>query len=543
MADPEKNIAWQLLERALEAGWGDRVALREGERALTYAQLRDQAARLATALRTLRIARGDRVALYMPDSLEAAVALLGTLYMGAVAVPLSELGRANDVRDLLGDSDAVAVVVHASLRASLAEIRGELPGLREVLVVSPPGSPAGGGVGRDPGERDFASLVRGASPAPAPAAVDDETTAMILYSAGAHAGPDEGLAAKRRGVPHCHATPLRAFESLCAGPLPLDADDRVLSVVRMWTAYGLGTGLLFPLAAGAEALLLPQQPSSRAVFAAMESFQPTVLFATPSVYGQMARDAEGEGLTRPLSALRFCVSGAEDMPPRVIGKVRKVLGAEVMVGYGLTEAFQFVLYGPAGDGRPGACGRPVPGFDVRVVDDEGNEVGADEIGTLEIAGPTLALGYWNDTRSTLRGGWLTTRDRFMVDEGGNYYHCGRSDHLFKVGGKWVLPAEVEQALLANEAVWECAVVGADDEDGLIKPLAFVVPNIGHEPGPELEKTLREYVKQELAPYKYPRWIEFVDELPKGPHGKVLRYKLRDRTRATRRHRRAETAGS
>jgi benzoate-CoA ligase len=527
------NLAGRLLDGALQHGWGERIALREGARTVTYHQLRDQAARLATALRTLRIARGDRVAILMPDTIEAAVALLGAIYHGAVAVPLSELARANDIGDLLADSGASAIVVHTSLRASLDEVAASVPTLREVMAVG----------GRGPGQRDFVSLVRGAAPAAEAAMVDPESTAVLMYSAGAHGEREEGAASRRRGVPHSHATPLRAFESLCRGPLPLDEQDRVLSVARMWTAYGIGAGLVFPLAAGAETLLLPEQPHSRVLFAAMQSFLPTVLFATPSLLGQLSRDALKAGLDRPLAALRFCVSGAEDLPVRVAEKVRQVLGADVTVSYGLTEAFQFVLFGAGATGRPGACGRPVPGFDVRVVNDAGEEVGADEIGTLEIRGPTVAIGYWNDNRATLRQGWFKTRDRFLVDRDGNYYHCGRGDDLFKVGGKWVSPAEVEQALLAHEAVWECAVIGADDEDGLIKPLAFVVPNIGHDPGPELERGLREYVKKELAPYKYPRWIEFLGELPKGPQGKVLRYKLRDKVLTSPRARRAETAGS
>jgi len=525
------NLASKLLDDAIERGWGERIALREGPRALTYHQLRDQVARAAAALGSLRIARGDRVAVLMPDTIEAAVALLGAIYHGAVAVPLSELARANDIADLLVDSGASAVVVHGSLRAGIEQVVGVVPGLREVLVVG----------GRGPGQRDFLSLVRGAAPAADPAIVDPDGTAILLYSAGAHGELAEGAAGRRRGVPHTHATPLRAFESLCRGPLPLGEDDRILSLVRLWTAYGLGAGLIFPLAAGAETLLLPEQPTSRTIFAALESFRPTVLLATPSVYGQLARDAELRGQERPLASLRFCVSGAEDMPTPVTDKVRQVLGADVTVSYGLTEAFQFVLCGPAALGRPGACGKPVPGFDVRVVDDAGEEIGADEIGTLEIRGPTVAAGYWNDNRSALRQGWFKTRDRFLVDRDGNYYHCGRADDLFKVGGKWVSPAEVEQALIGHEAVWECAVVGADDEDGLIKPFAFVVPNIGHEPGPELEEELREYVKKELAPYKYPRWIEFLTDLPKGPQGKILRYKLRDKVRTSPRARRAETA--
>ena len=533
LANQHNNLASLLLDDAVAAGWADRVAVREGTRVATYGQLRDQVARAATALRSLRIARGDRVAVLMPDTIEAAIAVLGTIYHGAIAVPLSELGRANDVRDLLVDSGASACIVHSSLRPSIDEVRGEVPGLREVIVVGE----------RGPGERDFASLLRSSSPVAEPAHVEPESIALVLYSAGAHAGTDEHGAVRRRGVPHSHMTPIRAFEALRSGAISMGENDRVLSVVRLWTAYGLGTGLLFPLMAGAEALFIPEQPSSRAVFSALSSFQPTILLATPSVYGQLARDADTAAAKRPLASLRYCVSGAEDMPPRVVEKVRQALGVEVTVGYGLTEAFQFVLCGPATTGRPGACGRPVEGFELQIVGEHGDPVGVDEIGTLEIRGPTMALGYWNDTRMTLRDGWFTTRDRFMVDGEGNYYHCGRADHLFKVGGKWVSPAEVEQALVANEAVWECAVVGADDEDGLIKPLAFVVPNIGHEPGPELERALREYVKQELAPYKYPRWIEFVSELPKGPTGKVLRYKLRDRIRGSGRSRRAETAGS
>jgi benzoate-CoA ligase len=216
--------------------------------------------------------------------------------------------------------------------------------------------------------------------------------------------------------------------------------------------------------------------------------------------------------------------------------VRHVLGTEVMVGYGLTEAFGFVLAGP-GSGRPGACGRPVPGFDLRLVDEAGQPVGPDEIGTLELRGPTVAQSYWGDATPTVdREGWFRTPDRFLIDRDGNYHHCGRVDQLFKVGGKWVSPAEVERALLAHEAVWECAVIGAEDEDGLLKPFAYVVANIGHTPGRSLEAELREYVRRELSPYKYPRWIEFVAELPKGPHGKVLRYKLRDRLKSSRRRR-------
>jgi acyl-coenzyme A synthetase/AMP-(fatty) acid ligase len=273
----------------------------------------------------------------------------------------------------------------------------------------------------------------------------------------------------------------------------------------------------------------------------MREFKPTVLFATPSLYSQLAHDAEISQITKPLAGLRDAVAGAEGMPEQLIPRIRTVLGTEVVVGYGLTEIFQFALAGRSNDpgARPGVCGKPLAGVDVRLVDEDGDAVGVDEIGTLELHSDSLFTGYWGGdaSDSDLRAdGWFTTRDRFMIDREGFYHHCGRVDDLFKVGGKWVSPVEVERALIAHEAVWECAVIGADDEDGLITPLAFVVVNVGHAGGPNLELELKEYVKSTLAPYKYPRWIEFVDALPRGPGGKLLRYKLRPQ----RRKRRAET---
>jgi benzoate-CoA ligase family protein len=509
MGDAVANLPRRIFERAREKGWSDRVALREPAREWSYERLEDQVRRVHTALRSLRVSRGDRVAVFMPDTLEAAAAILGVIHMGAIAVPLSELCTAMDIRDYVTDCGAVAAVVHASLEPTVDEIRTEVPTLREVIVVGSAKS----------GERDFLSLVRGAAPAAESADVELKDTAMVLYSAGA----SEGV---RRGVPHAHATPFIAFESYCRGVLGMTEQDRVFSVVRLSTAYGLGTGLLFPLIAGAEATLLPEQPTSDAILSVLDAQAPTVLFATPSVYGQLARDAEAAKLRKPLAKVRACVSGAEGMPPQLIARARTILGTEVSVGYGLTEAFQFVLASKPGDVRPGSCGRLVPQFDARIMGRKGARLGANEIGTLYIKGPTVSGKYFNRGDAGLvDGGWFPTRDRFMVDDEGYYIHCGREDDLFKVGGKWVSPTEVEQSLLGHEAVWECAVIGADDQDGLVKPLAFVVPNIGHVGSEKLASELREHVKSELAPYKYPRWIEFVDALPKGPTGKVLRYKL------------------
>src|SRR5687767_4194766 len=218
------------------------------------------------------------------------------------------------------------------------------------------------------------------------------------------------------------------------------------------------------------------------------------------------------------------------MPARLWTRCKERLGLEVLQGYGLTEAFHFVISNLAGRTRPGASGVVIDGFEARLVaEDDGHSLGPNEIGTLEVRGPTIAGEYWNkppESRVTFRdGGWLHTGDRFLVDADGFWFHCGRTDDLFKVGGKWVSPAEVERTLLQHEAVWECAVVGVEDENGLTKPLAYVVTNVGHHGSIALERELIAFVKREIAPYKYPRWIEFVDALPKGPTGKILRYKL------------------
>ncbi|HEX4455263.1 MAG TPA: benzoate-CoA ligase family protein [Kofleriaceae bacterium] len=516
------NLASWLLDGALANGAGPRIALREGDRAWTYDQLADQIGRLSAALRGLRLSRGERVLVFMRDTLEAATAILATIHAGAVAVPVNELATSDDIHDYVQHAGAVIAITDQNHEVRLDAIRNETPDLRDVICVD----------AKLEGSHDFAKLVASTQAQPA-APSGENDVAVLLYSAGS---PGELSA-----VPHTQRTIEAARDSFAKQLLSLAATDRVLSIARLSTAYGLGAGLMLPLTVHAESLLFPAQPHSQPIFDALDTFKPTVLFATPSVYAQLAHDAESKQLAKPLAALRCAVAGAEGMPEQLIPRIRGVLGTEVVVGYGLTEIFQFALAGRSDDrgARPGVCGKPLAGVQVRLVDDEDDPVGVDEIGTLELQCGSLFNGYWGgqDNASVIRpDGWFTTRDRFMIDREGFYHHCGRVDDLFKVGGKWVSPLEVERALVAHDAVWEAAVIGASDDEGLTKPLAFVVTNVGAEAGPKLEAELREYVKATLAPYKYPRWIEFVDALPRGPGGKLLRYKLRP----TRKRRLAET---
>ena len=522
MADRQDNLAVRVLAPALTGGRLDAVALREGERAWTYRELADKVARVGGALGGLGIQAGERVAILMRDTLEAAGAVLGVIHAGAVAVPLSELARPDELREYLDHAQAAMAIVDGELEPALDQVRGELPRLREVICLAP----------RAAGERDFGVITRTAAPAMA-AAVEPTDECVLLYSAGF--GDD------LRGVLHSHASVVAAYQSF-AGFLGLGAGDKIFTVTRLSTAFGLGAGLVFPLLAGTESLLLPAQPSSKALLAAIETFRPDFFLSTPSIYGQLARDVAATKVASPLTRLRGAIAGGEGMPDKLIPRIKSVLGVDVVVGFGITEVMQIAIAGPASDDeRPGACGTTLPHVEARVVDDDGKPVGTDEIGTLQLRTPSMCVAYWGGTEGKDRGaiaadGWLTTRDRFLVDSRGVYHHCGRADDLFKVGGKWVSPIEVERALTAHEAVWEAAVIGADDEDGLIKPLAFVVVNVGHAPGAELEAELREFVKQTLSPYKYPRWFEFIEALPRGPGGKLLRYKLRP----ARRRRRAET---
>jgi benzoate-CoA ligase len=501
------SVSANLAQTLVNGGLPHQPALFEPGREVSYGQLDDLSGRVGGALWGLGVRPGERVAVLMPDGVEAAASLLGAIRIGAVAVPISELGRANDLRAMLRDSGPVVAIVHASLEPVLDEIRREVPSLLEVIAV-------GGARGS---ERDFGQLLADAERVAFHDSKPDDT-ALILYSAGA----DDR---EPRGIVHTHRSPLAAHEAYARDVLGLRREDRVLSTGKLATAYGLGAGLVFPLAAGASAVLLPGQPRSKDIFALVKQAQPTVIFATPSIYSQLLSDAT---VPAPLAGVRACVSGAEWLPAVLATRITARLGAEVLPGFGLTEAFHFVIASASGKVRPGSAGVPVPGVQARVVDDEGQPVAPLTIGTLELRTPSAGVAYWNrpeESRATFRDGWIHTHDRFMVDDEGYFFHCGRTDGRFKVGGKWVSPAEVEDALLRHEAVWECAVIGVDDENGLTKPLALVVPNVGHAPGAELERALIEWVKQELSPYKYPRWIDFVDSLPKGAAGKVLRFKL------------------
>jgi benzoate-CoA ligase family protein len=516
-------LATALLDAALARGDGARVALREPKRVWSYETLAEESARAAGAFHGLGIRAGETIGLVLHDSMELAAALFGAARIGAIAVPINILLRPGEIRALLADCAASAVVVSADLAQSVEVIRAEVPSLREVLAVG----------GARAGQRDYHALTRATETVLPPVDVHPDAPAFVLYSASAQRTP--------RGVGHG----LAAVESACTAyadaVLGLGRDDRIFSAAKMSSAYGFGLGLIFPLARGASTFLLPARPRPRTLFDVMTAFRPTIFAATPSLYAQMVRDYRALPGSRPpcFRSVRHAISGAERMPISLAQRIEETFGVVPLHGFGMTEALHFVLSNRPGAVRASSVGTPLEGIETRIVRPEGGDAAQEEIGLLELRGPSVAQSYFRPAHITARdddetvptprllpNGWVRPGDRFLVDGEGHYYHCGRDDDLFKVGGRWVAPEEIERTLLGHPAVWECAVVEGEDEDGLPLPHAFIVTNVGHDPSPTLRLALMEYVKAEIAPYKYPRVIDFVDTLPKGESGIVQRWRLR-----------------
>jgi benzoate-CoA ligase len=507
------NVASEYIDRPAAEGHGGLTAIRyatESRPTLTYAELRELVGRAAGALAAAGVDLEQRVAVLLPDSPEWLAAFYGAIRLGAIPVPLNTILPASDYVYLLNDSRARALVVSADIWAGLRDRRSEMPFLRTVFVAGSAGNT----------EIDWGAALQQSSTEfeAAPTSCDD--VAFWLYSSGSTGAP--------KGAVHLQHDML-VCEQLYARPiLALTERDVVLSAGKLFHAYGLGNSSYFPFAAGATVVLFPGRVTPQAMFDLIERERVTVFFGVPTLYAQMLQAAEA-GAACDCSSLRLCVSAAEPLPADIVRRWQARFGVDILDGIGTTEALHIFISNRAGEVRPGSSGQPVPGYDVRIVDEEGNEVPRGEIGSLEIRGDSALAYYWNQherTKQTVRGEWITTGDKYSQDTDGYFWYAGRSDDMLKVGGRWVAPAEVEAALIEHASVLEAAVVAQTDADGLIKPKAFVILCGGIEASNELTAELQDFVKARIAPYKYPRWIDFVPELPKTVTGKIQRYKLR-----------------
>ncbi len=510
----EFNFAAHLL--SLNASHPERVALIDDHGPLRYGELEQQVQAMAAALQGLGLAREDRVLLLMHDSTDWVVGFLGALYAGIVPVAVNTLLTADDYAYMLAHSRARAALVSQALWPTLAQAMAQGDHeVRQVLISRPDGSaqaPAGVRL------HDIGALLQTPPLAQCAATLADEP-AFWLYSSGSTGRP--------KGTVHVQASPFWTAELYGRRVLGLQASDVVFSAAKLFFAYGLGNALSFPLSVGATVVLMAERPTPQAVFKRLTEHQPTVFFGAPTGYGGML--ASPDLPARAQVALRLCSSAGEALPRDIGERWTAHFGCEIIDGIGSTEMLHIFLSNRPGDVRYGTTGRPVEGYEVQLRDESGAVItGHNEIGDLFIKGPSAALMYWNNrakSRETFQGDWTRSGDKYIRDVDGYYTYAGRNDDMLKVSGIYVSPFEVEATLVQHPAILEAAVIGKEDDEGLTKTKAFIVLK----PGQALsEEAVKLFCKERLAPYKYPRFVEFVADLPKTATGKIQRFRLRER---------------
>ncbi len=513
------NAVTDFVDCHIAQGRAGKIAFIDPERSLTYGDLQVRSIRFAHALRAVGLEREDRVALLMHDTVDFPVAFWGTIRAGCVAIPLNTFLNAAQYAYMLADSRASALVVAESLVPTIAPLIDALPYLKTIIRVG--GSDADKTAFPDRAVHRFEDVIAAASDTPFVADTVSDEVAFWLYTSGSTGDP--------KGVKHVHTNLMTTATLFGQGVLGISEADVVHSASKLFFAYGLGNAMSFPLSVGATAVLWPHRPTPEGVFEIMRRYRPTVFYGVPSLYTALLAHKEicqGAGSDR----LRICVSAGEALPAHIGERWREVVGVDVLDGIGSTELLQTFLSNRPGDIRYGSTGRPVPGYDTRIVDEHGCDVAAGEIGELIVRGPSAGEGYWNQrakSRRTFVGEWTHTGDKYRRDPGGYYYYCGRTDDMFKVSGMWVSPFDVEAALISHEAVLEAAVIGKADADGLIKPKAYIVLKNGYAADDGLLETLKIHVKEKAGAWKFPRWIELREDLPRTATGKIQRFKLRD----------------
>jgi benzoate-CoA ligase family protein len=504
------NAAYDLLQRHVDEGRGDRVAVIDDDGRYTYRELAERARKAAAALAGLGVLPEQRVAMCMLDSIDFVATFLGAIALGAVPVPLNTLLTADDYAYLVRDMRAAALIGSDALLGKLGAAAGAARAAAACETA------LGGDLGKLPSWRQ---LIDRAAPIEAYAATTADDVAFWLYSSGS--------TGKSKGAMHLQSS-LIWTAALYAQPiLGIKADDVVYSAAKLFFAYGLGNGLTFPFSVGATAVLCAERPTPAAVMRVMRAHQPTIFGGVPTLFAQLLADP---ALSRDTTsrALRVSTSAGEALPRHIGERWRERMGGDILDGIGSTEMLHIFLSNRPGDIQYGTTGRPVPGYDLELRGDDDRTTVAGE-GSLWVRGPSSCIGYWNDRARSLaafHGPWTRTGDRYARNPDGTWTYGGRSDDMLKVGGIWVSPFEVESALASHPAVLEAAVVGADDSDGLTKPKAFVVLRDPAAAAPGLVGELQTFVKNQLAPFKYPRWVEIVSELPKTATGKIQRFKLR-----------------
>jgi benzoate-CoA ligase family protein len=505
------NITTKLIDENVTAGRGEKIAVYYKDKTHTYRDIQQLVNRVGNALHILGVHMEERVMLIMKDSPEAMASFFGVMKIGAIPIPVNYMYTPDDFRYLLNNSRARTLIVDEDLVEGVEEWRERLRYLENTIVV-----------GRKTRyfHISFHDIVDRSSPDLDAAYTTIDDASFWNYTSGSTGVPKAAV--------HLQHDVFSCIDNYARGVLGINEHDILFSASKFFFAYGLGNSYFNPLGTGASVVLMPDRPLPETILETITTYKPTVFFGVPTLYANILQVADAE--TRyDLSSLRICTSAGEALPKEIFFQFKRRFGIEILDGIGSTELLHIFISNRPGQAKPGSSGKIVPGYAARIVDDEGQDLPDGEVGTLLVRGESIAAFYYRQhekTQQSMLGEWFNTGDKYYRDEEGFYYYCGRGDDMLKVGGIWVSPVEIEDTLVSHPAVLEAAVVGKGDENDLIKPKAFILLKPGYQPTEELKKEIQMYVKKTIAAYKYPRWIEFVDALPKTSTGKIERYKLR-----------------
>lgn len=521
------NMADYFLYHNIEKGREGKTCLYYRDETFTYGDAVRMSNRAGNALSELGVEVEDRVLICLPDCPEFVWTWFGTSKIGGVITMVNPLLPADDYKYYLDYTRARVVVIHEAQSEVFQEAVKEAKYLKNVLVVQESEQTENKVQStKYKGQRtiafhSFHKTLSQMSEELTPADTTKDDIAIWLFTSGSTGHP--------KGAVHFHHDLPYNTEVFAKRTVGVNEGDLTAGVPKLFFGYATGTNLLFPFAVGGATALFSERSTAEQMFSVIERYRPTILTTVPTMINSML-NIEG-AKEKDLSCLRFCYSAGEALPAELYTRWKETFGIEILDGIGSAEMFHIYITNRLGDVKLGSLGRVVEGYEARIVDADGNEVPTGEMGTLKIKGDSAALCYWGaheKSKETFAGDWCTTGDQFHKDEEGYFWYHGRTDDMLKVGGIFVAPTEIENCMLQHEAVLECAVVGYDSGDGLIKSKAFVVLRETVEESEELIKALQDFVKDNLARYKYPRFVEFVESIPKNDRGKIDRKKLKEK---------------